>query len=148
MTSDGTTNIVRLPSGTRSPLLHEYCTNRTYIWKIQIGLIFRYRGSTKQKQRGISEKTPISEKVEKSARLRRMGPKSVSILEGVLEPKRQNQNRNRTGRKGEVSKSVRIRKGSRGRIAKISNIEPYGICLLYTSPSPRDLSTSRMPSSA
>ena len=24
----------------------------------------------------------------------------------------------------------------------------YGICLLYTSPSPRDLSTSRMPSSA
>ena len=25
---------------------------------------------------------------------------------------------------------------------------PRGICLLYTSPSPRDLSTSRMPSSA
>ena len=25
---------------------------------------------------------------------------------------------------------------------------PLGICLLYTSPSPRDLSTSRMPSSA
>ena len=25
---------------------------------------------------------------------------------------------------------------------------PPGICLLYTSPSPRDLSTSRMPSSA
>ena len=25
---------------------------------------------------------------------------------------------------------------------------PYTICLLYTSPSPRDLSTSRMPSSA
>ena len=25
---------------------------------------------------------------------------------------------------------------------------PFGICLLYTSPSPRDLSTSRMPSSA
>ena len=25
---------------------------------------------------------------------------------------------------------------------------PYLICLLYTSPSPRDLSTSRMPSSA
>ena len=24
----------------------------------------------------------------------------------------------------------------------------YGACLLYTSPSPRDLSTSRMPSSA
>ena len=26
--------------------------------------------------------------------------------------------------------------------------EPVGACLLYTSPSPRDLSTSRMPSSA
>ena len=26
--------------------------------------------------------------------------------------------------------------------------EAYSICLLYTSPSPRDLSTSRMPSSA
>ena len=26
--------------------------------------------------------------------------------------------------------------------------EPQWICLLYTSPSPRDLSTSRMPSSA
>ena len=26
--------------------------------------------------------------------------------------------------------------------------EKYGNCLLYTSPSPRDLSTSRMPSSA
>ena len=26
--------------------------------------------------------------------------------------------------------------------------EPYKACLLYTSPSPRDLSTSRMPSSA
>ena len=27
-------------------------------------------------------------------------------------------------------------------------IGPWGTCLLYTSPSPRDLSTSRMPSSA
>ena len=27
-------------------------------------------------------------------------------------------------------------------------IDPLGCCLLYTSPSPRDLSTSRMPSSA
>ena len=29
-----------------------------------------------------------------------------------------------------------------------SSITPSTICLLYTSPSPRDLSTSRMPSSA
>ena len=27
-------------------------------------------------------------------------------------------------------------------------VDKYGSCLLYTSPSPRDLSTSRMPSSA
>ena len=27
-------------------------------------------------------------------------------------------------------------------------VDDYGGCLLYTSPSPRDLSTSRMPSSA
>ena len=31
---------------------------------------------------------------------------------------------------------------------KVMTIEKYGPCLLYTSPSPRDLSTSRMPSSA
>ena len=29
-----------------------------------------------------------------------------------------------------------------------SNLDEAGTCLLYTSPSPRDLSTSRMPSSA
>eukprot|EP00831_Metopus_contortus_P083151 TRINITY_DN9147_c0_g1_i8.p2 TRINITY_DN9147_c0_g1~~TRINITY_DN9147_c0_g1_i8.p2 ORF type:complete len:136 (+),score=42.73 TRINITY_DN9147_c0_g1_i8:165-572(+) len=31
---------------------------------------------------------------------------------------------------------------------KAISAEAYGTCLLYTSPSPRDLSTSRMPSSA
>ena len=30
----------------------------------------------------------------------------------------------------------------------VDDTEPSEICLLYTSPSPRDLSTSRMPSSA
>ena len=30
----------------------------------------------------------------------------------------------------------------------VNRIECYNPCLLYTSPSPRDLSTSRMPSSA
>ena len=34
-----------------------------------------------------------------------------------------------------------------GQIAQICGIDS-GTCLLYTSPSPRDLSTSRMPSSA
>ena len=32
--------------------------------------------------------------------------------------------------------------------SRFSRIEQCGYCLLYTSPSPRDLSTSRMPSSA
>ena len=31
---------------------------------------------------------------------------------------------------------------------RIKKGETYYVCLLYTSPSPRDLSTSRMPSSA
>ena len=34
------------------------------------------------------------------------------------------------------------------RRAKRPRLERYEVCLLYTSPSPRDLSTSRMPSSA
>ena len=34
------------------------------------------------------------------------------------------------------------------KIKKFSNNKKNTICLLYTSPSPRDLSTSRMPSSA
>ena len=33
-------------------------------------------------------------------------------------------------------------------LAALSTMDPVKICLLYTSPSPRDLSTSRMPSSA
>ena len=31
---------------------------------------------------------------------------------------------------------------------RVGGLERLGICLLYTSPSPRDLSTARMPSSA
>ena len=42
--------------------------------------------------------------------------------------------------------------GSVGEIGSVNgqpvNYESYMACLLYTSPSPRDLSTSRMPSSA
>ena len=33
-------------------------------------------------------------------------------------------------------------------VDKAHENDEYGVCLLYTSPSPRDLSTSRMPSSA
>ena len=35
-----------------------------------------------------------------------------------------------------------------GKIGIFIHWGPYSTCLLYTSPSPRDLSTSRMPSSA
>ena len=35
-----------------------------------------------------------------------------------------------------------------GRVIFGTTITLYNVCLLYTSPSPRDLSTSRMPSSA
>ena len=31
---------------------------------------------------------------------------------------------------------------------KVDNVSKYDICLLYTSPSPRDATLSRMPSSA
>ena len=41
--------------------------------------------------------------------------------------------------------SVRVREGERTRLQAFEGVV---ICLLYTSPSPRDLSTSRMPSSA
>ena len=37
---------------------------------------------------------------------------------------------------------------SRDKQEQPTNTNPARICLLYTSPSPRDLSTSRMPSSA
>ena len=35
-----------------------------------------------------------------------------------------------------------------GKLMSLSEVAGEKICLLYTSPSPRDLSTSRMPSSA
>ena len=34
------------------------------------------------------------------------------------------------------------------KISEVTNLSVFQVCLLYTSPSPRDLSTSRMPSSA
>ena len=38
--------------------------------------------------------------------------------------------------------------GPMDRLCDVDTNKKYSICLLYTSPSPRDLSTSRMPSSA
>ena len=47
------------------------------------------------------------------------------------------------------SESVKERKaGARVRLWVKRGNDWVGVCLLYTSPSPRDLSTSRMPSSA
>ena len=56
----------------------------------------------------------------------------------------------RTGRKDLAALTLLLDAGKAGIAALIINYIlgfPYG-CLLYTSPSPRDLSTSRMPSSA
>ena len=38
--------------------------------------------------------------------------------------------------------------GAKRAVIRSGHLEKYNDCLLYTSPSPRDLSTSRMPSSA
>ena len=43
---------------------------------------------------------------------------------------------------------VSLQKSVRDRLEGITVTDIYYSCLLYTSPSPRDLSTSRMPSSA
>ena len=55
--------------------------------------------------------------------------------------------------KNEITQKISysISKGNRVPSIKIILVGDHGpskICLLYTSPSPRDLSTSRMPSSA
>ena len=46
-----------------------------------------------------------------------------------------------------VRNSFLAKEGGAG-LTKVPTQESYENCLLYTSPSPRDLSTSRMPSSA
>ena len=59
--------------------------------------------------------------------------------------------RNRDGLIGtliESNKDIVVNSGSSNGSFHIGGARDYGICLLYTSPSPRDLSTSRMPSSA
>ena len=49
----------------------------------------------------------------------------------------------------EQSMETQLRDGLRHAFGIIpEGLRPDGTCLLYTSPSPRDLSTSRMPSSA
>ena len=48
----------------------------------------------------------------------------------------------------EISKAYYGNLSGKPHIYTISTSSPIDFCLLYTSPSPRDLSTSRMPSSA
>ena len=50
--------------------------------------------------------------------------------------------------KGKKEKKGNDHKQKRAQTVKVENRTKKDICLLYTSPSPRDLSTSRMPSSA
>ena len=49
-----------------------------------------------------------------------------------------------------LGKKIGCTKNIKKRVEQEQGYKPgeYEICLLYTSPSPRDLSTSRMPSSA
>ena len=47
----------------------------------------------------------------------------------------------------EIQKTVKATKANKDQAEKIAR-DKIRDCLLYTSPSPRDLSTSRMPSSA
>ena len=49
---------------------------------------------------------------------------------------------------GELHGAVVVESTALPNIGDASEIDEYYFCLLYTSPSPRDLSTSRMPSSA
>ena len=51
---------------------------------------------------------------------------------------------------GEARLVCQVREASTGRVFYPISVfsAPFELCLLYTSPSPRDLSTSRMPSSA
>ena len=61
---------------------------------------------------------------------------------GVLAP-------NGTGKTTLINMMAGLEKPDEGEIRRQCNVSfPLGFCLLYTSPSPRDLSTSRMPSSA
>ena len=48
----------------------------------------------------------------------------------------------------EVELAQRIKKGDQEALEKLTKANLRFVCLLYTSPSPRDYAASRMPSSA
>ena len=47
-----------------------------------------------------------------------------------------------------IASTLNGQHGIKDKNAKMDNLEVNGYCLLYTSPSPRDATLSRMPSSA
>ena len=53
-----------------------------------------------------------------------------------------------TGAGSGIGRGLSLHAASLGMRLVLADINQDGFCLLYTSPSPRDLSTSRMPSSA
>ena len=53
----------------------------------KVGLM-QEKGKSKHKTKTTKLESPITEKNRKSTRWGRMGPKSVSILEGILEPEK------------------------------------------------------------
>ena len=69
--------------------------------------------------------------------------------EGLLGEDLQLRKLQRTGRIGHVDVNLNNNKGRvKGEIIMTSSIDQVSTCLLYTSPSPRDRTRSRMPSSA
>ena len=59
--------------------------------------------------------------------------------------------RNAVAKRFKITKNGKVKhtqEGRRHKLVKANKTTKRKSCLLYTSPSPRDLSTSRMPSSA
>ena len=79
------------------------------------------------------DKTPVVEKTQDEI----ISDEIDSILEGFDEPVEESQ-------ESDVNTDKLVEKNMLGRLAKSLDLT----CLLYTSPSPRDRTRSRMPSSA
>ena len=89
-------------------------------------------------QRRVSESSDVDSLgrvgLERLSRLGRLQNSAIRILSRYLEEP--------------IRLCLRQLRYPRGILVFVGRIRTVGSCLLYTSPSPRDLSTSRMPSSA